>query len=57
MVRVFVLGGAGSIGSAVVRELIARGYDVIGLARSATLRQYGATPLSPYGGPRAIYPL
>jgi nucleoside-diphosphate-sugar epimerase len=50
MVRVLVLGGTGSIDSAVVRELIARGHDVIGLARSGAsgvkLRQHGATPLA-----------
>jgi nucleoside-diphosphate-sugar epimerase len=48
--RVLVLGGTGFIGSAVVREIIARGHEIVGLARSEAsatkLRQSGATPLS-----------
>ena len=47
--RILVLGGTGVIGTAVVRELIARGHAVLGLARSETsatrLAGFGATPL------------
>jgi nucleoside-diphosphate-sugar epimerase len=46
-VRILVLGGTGSIGSPIVRELMHRGHDVWALARSAasaaSLREAGAT--------------
>jgi nucleoside-diphosphate-sugar epimerase len=48
--RIFVLGGTGSIGAAVVREFVNRRRDVWALARSgvaaAKLREWGATPIA-----------
>jgi nucleoside-diphosphate-sugar epimerase len=49
MSRVFIMGGTGFIGTEAVRELLARGDTVYGLARSAatehTLRRLGAIPI------------
>lgn len=49
-VRVFVLGGTGVIGSAVVQALIRRGHDVLALARSdvsaARSGEAGAAPVA-----------
>ena len=46
--NVFITGGTGLIGSAVVAELLSHGHDVVGLARSErsaeTLRSVGAVP-------------
>ncbi len=47
--RICLLGATGSIGSAVLRTLIARGHEIVALARSyasaTILKQAGATPI------------
>jgi nucleoside-diphosphate-sugar epimerase len=49
-VRVLILGGTGFIGTAVLREVIRRGYEVIALARSDAstrkLTELGAAPIA-----------
>jgi nucleoside-diphosphate-sugar epimerase len=50
MSRVFIMGGSGFIGTEAVRELVARGDTVYGLARSPAteqkLRRLGAVPIA-----------
>lgn len=47
--QIFILGGTGTIGTGLVRELVKRGHDVTGLSRSSTsdqkLRREGVQPL------------
>jgi len=49
-VRVLILGGTGSIGAPVLRELVRRGHDVVALARSEgsakKIAELGAVPIA-----------
>ncbi|MGV0167869.1 SDR family oxidoreductase [Furfurilactobacillus sp. WILCCON 0119] len=48
--KIFITGGSGFIGQTVVKDLVEKNYDVVGLARSdrsaAILTSLGATPVS-----------
>ena len=49
--RVFILGGTGSIGSAVTQQLVAEGHEVIGLCRSdASARKLSTAGARPHFG-------
>jgi uncharacterized protein YbjT (DUF2867 family) len=48
--KIFVTGGGGFVGSAVINELLARGYDVVALVHSKGLPDHGGRVMSISGG-------